>query len=247
MAAKTIITPHEVIQFSAFSDGFETEHIATVLRIKEAKLFRETFGLEYYEDLLERLADPYKNGNNIPEYNEGSSYAADDVVIFDDNVYISKVNGNTDNPLVTATWDISKKFNTADPDNDKFNALWEYAKYWVANGVASEIVKVASFKTGGAGAMKKRAQEGEWGTIPVKEIHSLKADYVERSQDAFEEMFYFMVHSTKKYKDSNGSEGYDFSDVERVENHFEYDTQRNLPRKRRVSSIREGQFRHENW
>jgi hypothetical protein len=246
MAAKTIMTPFEVIQFSAFSDGFETEHIATVLPIKEPKLFREAFGLDYYNDLLNRLSDPYKEGDDVPEYNEGSSYATDDRVIFDDNVYISKVDSNVDNPLVTTSWGLLKKFSDTS-DNDKFNALWDYIKYWIANGVASEIVKAVSFKTGAAGAMKKRAQEGEWGTIPINEIHSLKADYVERSEDAFEEMFYFMVHSTKMYKDSAGVTGYDFSDVDRVANHFEYSTKRNLPRRRRVSSIRDGRFRNENW
>lgn len=116
----SLITPYEVLQYSpAKGSTYPTVQFCELIPQIEQELARDCLGLEFYDYLVENLAEVPAG---VLEYDPGQTYAIDDKVIRNGCLFVSLVNSNNSDPLKeTGDWEAFPRF-TVEAVNDFWRA-----------------------------------------------------------------------------------------------------------------------------
>lgn len=127
----SLITTNEVIKHSFAERNFPPDKISRLLEIVENRFMRNCFGVEFYDTLKDDVVD----WSEIEEW-EAGSYSIGDLVFWEDDVFQSTHNTNTEEPSLVATkWKLADKF-----DTDEYDNLY---KLYLRPILANEIVRIA--------------------------------------------------------------------------------------------------------
>lgn len=127
----SLITTNEVIKHSFAERNFPPDKVSRLLEIVENRFMRNCFGVEFYDTLKDDVVD----WSNVTEWTAGS-YSIGDLRFWEDDIYESTHNTNTEEPSLVATkWKEADKFDTAE-----YNNLY---KIYLRPILANEIVRIA--------------------------------------------------------------------------------------------------------
>lgn len=127
----SLITTNEVIKHSFAERNFPPDKVSRLLEIVETRFMRNCFGNDFYDTLKDDVVD----WSNVAEWTPGS-YSIGDLRFWEDDIYESTQNTNTEEPSLVATkWKEADKFDTAE-----YNTLY---KLYLRPVLANEIVRVA--------------------------------------------------------------------------------------------------------
>lgn len=202
-----LITTNEVIKHSIAEKTYPTDKIARFIEVVELNWFRHCLGKDFYDD-MKAVIVPWEN---ITEWAAGT-YAQNAKVWWYGNVYNSKVNGNTQQPSMTASnWELAQKFTTAELDT-----LWKTKIVQiVANKIILQTAVTDTVKADAKGLVVQTADDSNMQGAAKAEI-SMWFTHVNQYVDMAQEE---LVEYIKERHDANL---YDYSRVSFIQGSDEY-------------------------
>ncbi len=196
-----IITANEVVKYSVAERAFPTDKVSRIMDIVETRFMRMCLGNDFYDFLK---ADK-KNWSNKSEWTAGT-YATGDIVWWEDDLYESTQNGNTDEPsLVSAKWKEASKFTTAEYDN-----LWRlYLRPILANEIIRLTAPLETIKFTGKGAVVFFEDQSNTVGADSRSLDSAMRQLKELIEIQKGEMIEYISAQQSKY-DSDPATGFDY-------------------------------------
>lgn len=196
-----IITANEVVKYSVAERAFPTDKVSRIMDIVETRFMRMCLGNDFYDFLK---ADK-KNWSNKSEWTAGT-YATGDIVWWEDDLYESTQNGNTDEPsLVSAKWKEASKFTTAEYDN-----LWKlYLRPILANEIIRLTAPLETIKFTGKGAVVFSDDQSNTVGADSRSLDSAMRQLKELIEIQKGEMIEYISAQQSKY-DSDPATGFDY-------------------------------------
>lgn len=196
-----IITTNEVIRYSLAERSFPPDKATRMIPIIEQRFFRSCVGNDFYF----ALQGVKNNWENKAQWTAGS-YSIGDMRWWEDDLYESTYNSNTEEPSLVATkWKPATKFSVAEYDN-----LWKiYLRPIIANEVIRSIVPQETVKFTGKGAVIQTEDNSNTVGADYKSLDMALRALKENINIITEEMIEYIKEQQDKY-DSNPATGYDY-------------------------------------
>jgi hypothetical protein len=145
---RTLMTAREVVKKSPVKDTFPTTYICDQIKLRERKTFKDCFTMELYTMLLDDMVDYPENPFSL-----STTYAEDDVVLYEGINYISLEDNNTKSPTDT-TWKLAPMF--AEPC---YNSIWCELSVFLAYRIIKPSLRYATYQAGGKGVVIHMTEE----------------------------------------------------------------------------------------
>jgi hypothetical protein len=203
MMMNRLLTPWEVVKYGPVQGNYPTEYLDAHLNRIEESLFDNSYlGIEYYNSLVADLVDL----SSAVVYNMNDTYAENDLVVFDQMVFISLIDNNDDaiqdSEDLNPSWGLPTKFTT--PQNE---VLWnKYLKYWLSFSAIHNTIRYTTYQAGAQGLMTISDDATGASTVGHKDFVDFKRETKDDADDLLQLMLKFMVRTTM---DST----YDFSAI----------------------------------
>lgn len=168
--------------------------------MREEKLFRARFGMDFYKALLADLVKySAVSGSGLTVYTnfrEGTTYAANAVVLYKNRLYKAKASGTTQIPTDEGRWVLAPKFAT-----DENEYLWRrYLCTVLAFSVSSDSLFYRMVSDTSTGLVQKY-DEGKTKPIRVQEAGRLKQEYQADIDDLIATMDAFLLENAEIFPD----------------------------------------------
>lgn len=196
-----IITANEVIKYSFAERAYPQDKVSRIMDVAETRFMRNCFGNDFYDFLK---ADK-KNWSNKAEWTAGT-YATGDMVWWEDDLYESTQNANTDEPsLVSVKWKAASKFTTSEYDN-----LWKlYLRPILANEIIRLTAPLETIKFTGKGAVVFSEDQSNTVGADSRSLDSAMRHMKELIEIQKDEMIEYVKLQQEKY-DINPATGFDY-------------------------------------
>jgi hypothetical protein len=199
-AKETLLTAQDVVDNAPVDPNSYADQRSQFITIREEKLFRAKFGMDFYKALL---ADKVKysavSGSGLTVYTnfqEGTTYAANAVVLYKNRLYKARASGTTQIPTNEGHWTIAPKFETADNEY-----LWRrYLCTVLAFSVSSDSLFYRMVSDTPMGLVQKY-DEGKTRPIKVQEAGRLKQEYQADIDDLIATMDAFLLENAEIFPD----------------------------------------------
>jgi hypothetical protein len=199
-ARETLLTAQDVVDNAPVDPNSYADQRSQFITIREEKLFRAKFGMDFYKALL---ADKVKysavSGSGLTVYTnfqEGTTYGASAVVLYKNRLYKAKASGTTQIPTNEGRWTIAPKFETADNEY-----LWRrYLCTVLAFSVSSDSLFYRMVSDTPMGLVQKY-DEGKTRPIKVQEAGRLKQEYQADIDDLIATMDAFLLENAEIFPD----------------------------------------------
>lgn len=111
-----ILSANDVIRYAPVLSNYPTANICNVILQVEEDYIYSCFGSTFYDYMAENLTDT----SGQTEWESGTSYALNAIVLRNGCLYKSTANSNANDPLTLVNWTTVKKFTDA-----CLNTLWD--------------------------------------------------------------------------------------------------------------------------
>lgn len=175
MAAKSLLTPREVIFWSKVDANFPTCDLQNIFLIL-AKEFKDCLGKAFYDFLIENLAD-YTDAEH---WDSDKDYVTGDTVVYE-GVYYTAIENTNESPPMSSCWELAPKFT-----KDCLNDLWcnGFLAYYLSMLVVRDSIIPTTLNLGASGVVKRFGDKFE--TADYKEVSSLIKHHNNKIGQAFE-------------------------------------------------------------
>lgn len=162
---KTLLTATEVTKNTPLEQTFPVAAINSVLPLKEWVEFDNWLGRDFYKILLADLVDH----SSAAQWVDGGSYDDADKVLYEDYVFVSNQDSNTDAPINSSKWDQADKFTTSE-----YNDLWLNGRLlnYLALVIAKHANTFATYPTDSSGT-KEQFFEGSGNRSATKGVFGM--------------------------------------------------------------------------
>ena len=200
----SLITTNEVIKHSFAERNFPPDKISRLIEIVETRFMRACFGNDFYNTLKDDVIE----WADVEEW-EAGSYSISDFVWWEDDIYQSLENSNTDEPsLVSVKWKQADKFDTNEYDN--------LYKLYLRPVLANEIVRIAvpleTIKYTAKGAVVQTDDAANTVGADSATLDSAMRHSKEIIEIMKSEMIEYVKLQQEKY-DSNPATGFNYKNV----------------------------------
>jgi hypothetical protein len=199
-AKETLLTAQDVVDNAPVDPNSYADQRSQFIAMREEKLFRAKFGIDFYKALLaDKVKYSSASGSGLTVYTnfqEGTTYAANAVVLYKNRLYKAKASGTTQIPTNEARWTIAPKFETADNEY-----LWRrYLCTVLAFSVSSDSLFYRMVSDTPMGLVQKY-DEGKMRPIKVQEAGRLKQEYQADIDDLIATMDAFLRENAEIFPD----------------------------------------------
>lgn len=197
----TLITAWEVVKFGPVQKEYPTSDICNHIKRIEHKSFLKCFlGKDFYDDLISDLKDT----STCEAFNIDSTYALDDLILYEGCVLQSTIDNNTTHPDESdSDWKIADKFNTA-----CYQELWEcHLRYWLSLLIIHDTIRYTTHKAGAKGVVKVLTDD--FVSVNEKELYSFKKEVRLDAEDELQLMYDYMLSIAK-------TDGTKFMNVQKI-------------------------------
>lgn len=196
-----IITTNEVIRYSLAERSYPPDKVSRMIPIIEQRFFRNCVGNDFY--LI--LQGVKNNWENKPQWAAGS-YSLGDMVWWEDDLYESTENTNTEEPSLVATkWKAASKFSVTE-----YNTLWDiYLRPILANEVVRITVPQETVRFTGKGATVQTEDNSNTVGADYKSLDMALRSIKDIINVMTEEMIEYITLQQDKFN-SNPMTGFDY-------------------------------------
>jgi len=199
-AKETLLTAQDVVDNAPVDPNSYADQRSQFIAMREEKLFRAKFGMDFYKALLaDKVRYSAVSGSGLTVYanfQEGTTYAANAVVLYKNRLYKAKSNGTTQIPTNEGRWIVAPKF-----EDENYEYLWQrYLRTVLAFSVSNDSLFYRMVSDTPMGILQKY-EEGKTRPIKVQEAGRLKQQYQADIDDLIATMDAFLLENAEIFPD----------------------------------------------
>jgi hypothetical protein len=197
-----LIATHEVIMYGVAERAFSPDKVLRIREVMEMRFFRACTGNDFYVTLKADV----KDWSGKLQWTAGS-YSIGNMVWWQDNLWESTANSNTDEPSPASTkWKDATKFNTAE-----YDTLWKlYLRPIIANDIIRMVVPFETTKFTGKGAVVMTEDGANTSGADAKSLDYALRNLVDLTAKITDEMREYILDQQELYN-ANPATGWDYA------------------------------------
>jgi len=202
---QNLITPFEVVKYSAAGNSYPLDNIRLLIQILEREFMISCIGEDYYNLMLNNV----RKFDTAKAWVKATSYSAGDYVIYNGAILESCVSlNNTEPSVINDKWKEPAKFT-----KKAYNSLWDlYLKNILAFKIYKEAIPHDTIKSGAKGLVVSGADGSGAATATHKDVEYILR-HIQNNIDLLVSGLNKYITDQYDLFKTDSTKGFDFSEV----------------------------------